>query len=238
MHLNISKCFVISFYRKKSSISFDYSLQHNTITRTEQIKDLGITLDCKLRFDLHINNITNKGLKLLGFIKRTLKDFKSIDCFKTVYCSIVRSVLEYASQIWSPHYAVYIEQVEKVQKKFLRFIAFKQGIPQDQVIYNEIAASINLPSLSARRTYLDLIFLYKIINSLFDVPELLSLVGLSVPQRVFREHGLLAVNYHRTNYGYNSPITRMCREMNSIASEVDVFNMKIDKFKRTIKQIL
>ena len=77
----------------KNSIITNYTNNNNPIECNTSIKDLGVTFDRELRFDLHINLITNSAVKLLGFINRSLNDFKNLNCFKVVYFSFVRSKL-------------------------------------------------------------------------------------------------------------------------------------------------
>jgi hypothetical protein len=72
----------------------------------QELRDLGVLFDTKLSFVPHINCVTAKASGLLGLVNRTLKEF-SVEAHKLVYCSIVRSVLEYASVVWSPTYLVH-----------------------------------------------------------------------------------------------------------------------------------
>jgi hypothetical protein len=57
--------------------------------------DLGITFDRSLTFQTHIEKVTCKALKLLGFVKRISAEFKLSISLKTLYCSFVWPVLEY-----------------------------------------------------------------------------------------------------------------------------------------------
>ena len=60
-------------------------------------------------------------MSMLGFIKRICRDFDDPLVLKTLYCTFVRSTLEYASSIWNPQYAIHINRIESVQKKFVNF---------------------------------------------------------------------------------------------------------------------
>lgn len=61
--------------------------------RVSCIRDLGIHYDHQVTFNGHIEIISNRAIKLLGFIKRNLKVF-NVMCLKTVYVSFERSILE------------------------------------------------------------------------------------------------------------------------------------------------
>ena len=57
----------------------------------------------------------------MGFIKRRARKFDDISLTKMLYCSLVRSKLEYASIVWSFYASGKIGNVESVQKQFLLF---------------------------------------------------------------------------------------------------------------------
>jgi hypothetical protein len=98
-----------------------------------------VLFDAKLSFVPHINCITAKASGLLGLVNRTLKEF-SVEAHKMVYCPIVRSVLEYASVVWSPTYLVHIHNIERIQNTFLRTCAWKLGYGGDNYTYGIIRA--------------------------------------------------------------------------------------------------
>ncbi|ELU01674.1 hypothetical protein CAPTEDRAFT_140977, partial [Capitella teleta] len=66
-------------------------------------KDHGITIDNKLHFSDHINNITDKASRrTLNAIKRKFRHLDN-DIFLTLYKAKIRPTLEYASPVWTPH---------------------------------------------------------------------------------------------------------------------------------------
>ena len=101
-------------------------------------KDLGVTFDRSLTFVDHITKISDHAMKLLGFITRNTKHFANIFTLKNLYCSIVRSGLEYASPVWSPHCKIHIQKLERVERKFVRYLAFKLRIPIMNLSYEHI----------------------------------------------------------------------------------------------------
>jgi hypothetical protein len=95
---------------------------------TNVIKDLRIYFEPTLTFNGHNLHIKNKALKLLGFICRSCVDFNEKNTFIKIYCSLVRLILEYVFIMRSPYNTGLIIILEKVQNKFLRFLAFKCNI--------------------------------------------------------------------------------------------------------------
>lgn len=194
--------------------------------------DLGVTLDSKLLFDKHIENILAKAMKTLGFLFRVTKDFKSIKTLKILFCSLVRSHLEYASQVWNPRYVKYIDLLEKPQRKFLKFINFKHNIFSSD--YVDSCKRQHILPLIKRREAADLSFLHSIVLNLIDCPSLLSKVKLLVPVRLAcrRKYLKLHAPLCRTNYRQNSFFIRTANLFNSEYSEnVDLFTMRRNIFK-------
>ena len=103
LHLNLKKCYKITFARVISPLNFQYRINNVVLEEVNQIRDLGVILDSKMSYNAHIENIVSKSLKMLGFIQRTGTDF-SVNSLKILYCSLVRSILEYCCIIWCPNY--------------------------------------------------------------------------------------------------------------------------------------
>ncbi len=94
------------------------------IQKVIEEKDLGVLIDNKLKFTSHIQNSVKKANRMLGIIRRT---FQHIDktVLLTLYKSLVRPHLEYASTVWSVMYkkdSIIIENVQRRATKLVRNI--------------------------------------------------------------------------------------------------------------------
>lgn len=67
LDLNINKCKVMSFYRKRQPHIATYTINGANVDRVKSFIDLGITLDEKLTFHLHSDTIIAKSFAMLGF---------------------------------------------------------------------------------------------------------------------------------------------------------------------------
>lgn len=143
LSLNISKCKYIHFNRAVVVEPNTYFLNSASLERVEVIRDLGVLFDYRCLFDQHIYQCKQKALMMLGFIKNTF-DFTDLNVLRILYFSLVRSHLEYCCIIWSPFFQIYIAKIESVQRKFLRYIAFKLSIPTTDIIYSEIETLLNI----------------------------------------------------------------------------------------------
>lgn len=179
MFLNSSKCFVISFTNKRNKIINNYFLNNSVLNRSVVAKDLGIIFDEKLSFRSHYQYITSKANQLLGFVLRSSKDFKNPHSVLYLFFSLVRSLLEYATPIWSPYYKVHIDDIERVQKKCLRILAYRLKPGRNNLNYEHRLAQFKIDSLSLRRKYFDLIYLYKITHYIINSSELISQISFN-----------------------------------------------------------
>jgi hypothetical protein len=168
--LNAKKCSKVSFHRNKSKISFNYYIDNNTLPEYDNIKDLGITFQSNPQFSTHINQICLKAIKTLGFLCRSTKLFDNINCLRVLYCVIVRPILENGSIIWNPNTIYYIQKLERIQRKFIRFIGFKRRLTNniDDIPIQSLQFNLKLDLLLAHRNMSDISFLYKLINDIIS----------------------------------------------------------------------
>ena len=116
MSFNPSKCQVLHITRAKCPIQTRYILQGTVLEISPSAKYLGVTISDNLSWAPHIYSVSKKANQTLGFSKRNIKvhnkNFKS-----TAYTTLVRTQLEYASTVWSPHTATDITNLEAVQRR-------------------------------------------------------------------------------------------------------------------------
>ena len=130
----------------------------SVLDHLDSIKDLGVTFDSKLKFDLHINDKVNKSYSVLGLIYRNFK-YISPDTFVMLYKTLVRSHLEYANSVWSPYRQMDIKKIEKVQMRATKMVQqFKK------LSYEDRLRRLNLPTLKYRRLRGDMIQVYNIVS--------------------------------------------------------------------------
>lgn len=235
LDLNVSKCYVCSFTRKPTKLIHNYILYSSELARVDKIKDLGVIFDSKLLFDDHINSIVKKASRALGFVLRMSAEFTNIKTFKILYCSYVRSHLEYASQVWNPHYDVYSSRLESIQKRFLRYLQYRAHIYLPD--YETRCRKFHFLPLFKRREIADLSYLFGILNSTVDCPELLEQVGLRTNTVALRKPNVLYVPIVSNNYRQNSFIIRTSRSFNTLVKanpELDLFNTSVSKLKRLL----
>lgn len=248
LHLNIGKCKIMTFYRNKDPYFHNYTIGHHKLERVTSFKDLGVILDSKMTFNDHINATIAKANSMLGFVRRTTKDFTNPLTIKNLYCSLVRSNLEYAAIIWDPAYQIYINRIESVQKRFLLYYFIKIGWPFNKDLpwwqnlimlppYFDRCKIAELDTLVKRRKMAETIFMADILNSNIDVPDLLSTINIRVPSKHVRDLQFIYLKTFKNNYSQHAPFPSLCRQFNENFKMFD-FNLSKFIFKKIIKNEL
>ena len=101
-----------------SNAGYCYSLQGQCIQPLDYVKDLGIDVDSKLRFDRHISRIVTAAharisCLLRGFVSR------NSDLLKRAYITFVRPLFEYASPMYGVRHKLNILILLNVFKDIL-----------------------------------------------------------------------------------------------------------------------
>ena len=140
-----------------------YYLNSESLKATQSEKDLGITMDDRLKFHTHASAATKKANQVLGLVKKsfTTRDRTTIIA---LYKALVRPILEYGNVIWGPFYQGDIKMVESVQRRATKLIPDLSHLP-----YEERLQQLRIPSLTYRRIRGDMIWVYKILNGLVRI---------------------------------------------------------------------
>ena len=238
LDLNIKKCKVMTFSRLRNNIKFTYSISGQTLDLVETMKDLGVHFDTKLKFIHHTDRIISKANRMLGFIKRMTSDFQNPKSFRTLYLTLDRPILMYASPVWSPIYENNIKKLEKVQHKFLNFVAWKLQLPSPRLSHNytQVATIVNVSSLKSHRNYTDMKFLYDLVNNRIDSTYLLGKLLWKVPSLRLRnfEHIDFKTPLAKTNQFCFAPLWKMSKLANEL--NIDMYGDK--KCIRHMKNVL
>ena len=128
---------------------------------SSQVRDLGIFLDSKIDWRYHYNNIVAKAKQISGWILNTFYT-RNKHTMLLLFNSLVRSKLEYCSEVWNPHLLKDINFIEKVQRTFTSRIHEMKDLD-----YWERLANLNIMSLQRRRERLIITHVWKIKNEFF-----------------------------------------------------------------------
>ena len=92
-----------------------YTLHNQVLENVSSAKYLGVQIIDDLEWGQHINEITSKATKTLGFLCRNMA-FALRETKAAAYKTLIRPKLEYAAPVWMPHHQKEIDRLEKVQR--------------------------------------------------------------------------------------------------------------------------
>ena len=161
MSFNVNKCKIM--HLGHDNPKHEYSLNGTKLAETCEEKDLGVLVDNQLNFTKHIKGIVGKANRIIGLIKIS---FGTLDdaMFNNLYKSLIRPLLEYCVQAWSPRWKKDILLLENVQRRATKLVERLKDLD-----YDERLKELNLTKLEDRRVRGDMILTYRLINGLEDM---------------------------------------------------------------------
>lgn len=190
------------------------------IPRSNTLKYLGVHIDASLKWNNHINKVVKKANRALGMLKRGLHD-APCRIKLSAYKSIVRPLLEYCTQVWSPYNIGLINSLERVQRN-----AMKWALQLTR--YDSITSQMHLngfTSLAYRREDQDTKFLRKVEAGLFaiDIREYIQFTPYNT------RHQTVSCQQH-TNQWKNSYFNRVREKVVALSDDntpIPITNCKI-----------
>jgi hypothetical protein len=105
----------------------------------------------------------NKANQVLGMIKRNIRS-RNKEVIMKLYKGLVRPLMEYSIQVWSPYRKGDIKLLERVQKRATKMINCLRNKS-----YEDRLNELKLTTLNDRRIRGDMIMTYKMLNGLEKV---------------------------------------------------------------------
>ena len=209
MEFHPAKCNVLRITKKKTRISYPYTLHGQVLEEVSSAKYLGITISNDITWTKHIEKTTSKANSKLGFLKRNLK-VKDQKLKEKAYKAIVRPTLEYCSTVWDPHSQQQSRSIEKVQRRAARWVT---GRYHNTSSVTDMTNDLGWRDLAQRRADSRLTMLYKITRGLVDIP-----IGCYVS---FQRNGVhLQPIIARTNYYQFSFFPRTVSDWNTLPRDI------------------
>ena len=224
MKISHTKCNILTIGRTTDRTQ--YVINTNPISKVDSIKDLGVTVDRELKFNIHINNIVQQANQRAAQILRCFLSRNPITLVRA-FKIYIRPILEYASTTWSPSYIHQINLLESVQRSFTRRIPGRSHLS-----YIDRLAFLKLQTLEQRRLIADLIMCYNIIRGNNCIDHSLF---FNFPNYKFsRGHPLkLSIPLTKSNAGKFFLNSRVIPAWNSLSADTVLAN-SISTFKRNI----
>lgn len=238
MTFNISKCLIMNMSRKRSPryATLDYHLGGDCLQVATVTKDLGVSISNDLSWADHIHQMCAKANRTLGLIKRVCgKSIVEQETRKILYITLVRSQLEYASNLWSPYTTQKRALIENVQRRATKFIL---NYSSRDVSYKDRLVKLKLLPLEYRREIADVAMLHKYRSGKLKV----DFSNLYVPSsshyttRRSDSNNYRELSSHKQSYYYNSFFPRSIRLWNKLPHALKI-SETVSKLKRQLFSI-
>ncbi len=230
MAFNAKKCYIINTSKKGDS--FFYQLNKHVLQSVVSSPYLGVLISEDLTFGSHISNIAAKASRMLGFLKRNLRQCPR-DLKETAYFSLVRSGMEYSCCVWDPFLQQDIDKLEKIQGKAARFVKdeHRRG-PEFSV--SGMVRELGWDSLQDRRRNARLALFFKAVNGEVAIP-----ISEFVTPQDRRTRGASSNNFKHIRANKqpyrHSFIVRTVPDWNSLPAEAKASNT-VSTFKSSVER--
>ena len=104
---------------------------------------------------------------MLGFVRRNTRSIKSASVRRVIYLTLVRSHLDYASQVWAPQSKELIRKTEWIQHRATKYIFNLPFLCEES--YKDRLIKLDLLPVSYWHEYLDMVFFFKSVTGLVKV---------------------------------------------------------------------
>lgn len=158
--LSVAKCSWMLITNRPPATFDNYQLDCSSLSHLDETKDLGVLFNSKLNFSNHITSIIGKAKQRLFLICKSFH-YSNSEALIIAFKTYVIPILEYCSQVWSPHSYSEIARIESVQRVFTKKLKSFEHLS-----YKDRLFKAGLCSLEHRRLIADLSLTYKILHGL------------------------------------------------------------------------
>ena len=129
MEFNVEKCKIMHLGTNNTERS--YNMGDTNLQTTEEERDLGVLIDHQLDIGRYIRTIVGRANRVLGMIRVSFACMNK-RMFLSLYTSLVRPLLEYCVQVWSPYKKKYISLLERVQRRATKLVPQLRDMEYDE----------------------------------------------------------------------------------------------------------
>ena len=178
-----------------------YTLHGQQLEVVTTHRDLGVLISSDSTWADHLSMKLTEVTNRLSLTRLTCSFISSENCRRTLYLTMIRSLLDHASPIWAPQYPTHVDSFERVQKSAIKWIG---GVPNytsySKPYYLSELARLNILPIKHFFMLNDLKIMYKIINGLIPVslPPHLCVLDASHPLRFTRGSASIINSTDRT----------------------------------------
>ena len=178
MKFHPNKCKVISTHSSRCESNWGqlpyflptYDLGGVTLDNVCVQRDLGILVNNHLTWTNHTDHILERFTERFNLVRRTAHFVYNPNQRRTLFISLVRSLLEHCSPIWAPYQVGILNSLEAAQKRSIKWIYGISHLTSwnDETYFSNLV-SLNILPIHIQFSFNDMKFFYKVLNSLVPV---------------------------------------------------------------------
>ena len=216
------KCKVLSVTHKieENILPFSrypYSLGGIILDYVHEEKDLGIIVNHKLNWKSHCQLILSKATSMFNLLRRTCHFVKNPAKKRTLYLSLIRSLLEHGSVIWASTTQSSNVGFEALQKRCVKWILNEQFTSYSQYEYIMKLKDIDLLPVEYKFALTDLIVFHKIVHHALPI---------NVPDYLIEKRSTRSQPSHHLNFTVTDeiPSLKCCFKSNFFVRNLSLWN--------------
>ena len=140
--------------------NFELIMDGTILKIVETHKHLGVHLSSNNKWSKHIDSIKESASKQISYLRK-IKYQLSKQTLNTLYCTYIRPLLEYGSEVWDCSTQADANRLEQVQLNAARIVT---GLPVFASL-DSLYYETGWETLSQRRTNKKLTLMFKIVNN-------------------------------------------------------------------------
>ena len=221
---------IIITKNRKDTANIDMRVGDQVIKTEQWVKLLGIKIDNKLNFDLHINDLCRAASGQLNALFR-LNHFLDFNAKKVLIQSFIYANFNYCPLIWHFSSSKSLLKIESIQKRALRFLYNDRESNYTALLVKAGKTTMNIHRLKVLCTEI-----YKSINSL-SPPYIKDIFQPNITNRPVRnkqQNNLKTPRPNQTTFGTNSLTSLGSKIWNSLPGHIKSSDNLVS-FKKVIK---
>lgn len=230
-HLNATKT-TYQILRSTPDQTLNLQFNDTEITKSEQTKYLGLTIDSSFQWKTHISKLKTYLAKLAGIFKLT-STFLPPGFKRTIFLSLFQSRISYLIPIWGTATKGDIKSVQRIQNKALKNLF---GLPV-RTPTMALHKFLNILTVEALYEFETTKLVYKIYQDP-TVSNTQLIPRNSISDRNLRNSDNITLRHSKTvKFGINSVFNSALRLFNSLPHELKSINNSTE-FKKNIRKFI
>ena len=191
---------IILTKNKADNSELEVRISDKVIKSEPNVRLLGVTIDNKINFDLHVSDICKKASAQLNALCR-LRKFLSFKAKSVLIQSFVFANFNYCPLVWHFSSSKSLSKVESIQRRALRFLH-----DDNDSSYEDLLTKTGKKFMSVYRLKSLCIEIFKTINNLNPIymKDIFQLAITDRPVRQHNTHNLKKVSMRTTTFGTKS----------------------------------